>query len=73
MANEDVYLVRDDVSRFGLRRVHALQMGAPVDEAALLGRMGVDEAALMARLRYEEVGVGVWHVRLYWRAEPVGG
>ena len=67
--SDDVFVVRDDVSCKGLRRVHLIRAGKPVDEEAWLAERGLSEEMLAARLAYEEEDVKMWHARLYWRED----
>jgi len=69
MAN--VFTVRDDVSRYGLRRVHLIRAGKRVNEAAWLEENGISEELLLAKLVYEEEDTGMWHLRLYWKEGSV--
>lgn len=63
----DGVVVRNDVSRYGLRRLHILRAGQPVDEAAWLAAVGITADELLARLEFKEEFMGMHHLRLYWR------
>ena len=73
------FVVRDDVSAAGLRRLHVVQAGRRVDREGWMERYGITltpdpspcqgEGGLVAVLEYEEEGTGMWHLRLYWRPE----
>ena len=60
-------VVKDDLSEMGLRCLHVVRAGqAPVCDEWFVEK-GISEEELLARLEYEENGVGMWHLRLYWR------
>jgi len=60
-------VVRDDVSRCGLRRLHVVRAGKAPECDEWLAEKEICEEELLARLAYEENGVGMWHLRLYWK------
>jgi hypothetical protein len=63
-------VIQDDVSLFGMRRVHVLCCSEKEAEWVLDGWM---EVALseggngLWTLKYEEKAIGVWHVRVGWK------
>lgn len=62
--------IRDDTSSMGLRRFHAIR-ACGCEEAAewaagVIGRM-VGDGQLLGSLVYEDEGLGLWHVRVYWK------
>lgn len=65
--NEKVLV--DDLTRFGLRRVHLLGMKR-VDRAAAVELAPV-EAMDVQMLEWREEGVGMWHTWLVWKAREV--
>ena len=54
------------MSRFGLYRVHVIRMGGPVDSIRWIAER-VGNGRLEGVLEYEEVELGVHHLRLYWK------
>lgn len=61
-------VVRDKVSRFGLREVHMMKMGGMVDMDRLSEQAMKDGGELLGMMEYEEEGLGIWHLWVWWRA-----
>lgn len=55
--------VQDDVSRFGLRRIHLVSMNGRVDVVPPEGWKVVDY------LEYEEAEIGIWHLWQFLKKE----
>jgi hypothetical protein len=71
--NDETVLL-NDLSLYGLRRVHVIRMGQPVDMERWLMLMTEDEVCSLQRMEYEDKGMGVWHLRLWWHYKgPVTG
>jgi len=67
---EDEIVIEEGVSRFGLHRVHVMRMGAPVDlERWVKERVLAVGGEVKTWYRYEEEGIGVHHLRLWWTAD----
>lgn len=62
---DEVHIVDNGVSRFGLRRVH-LMSWSKLDREKLIEEH-VGEGNLKAVLEYEEEELGLHHLRLYWK------
>ncbi len=65
MATEDCFIVRDDTSRAGLRRVHLLRSKGQIEREEVLRRW-VGPGQVEGALEYQDEA-GIWHLRLYWK------
>lgn len=64
-------MLHNDISSYGLRRVHVVQMGAPVDATNWLGVIP-DAADDLARShRWVEEPLGIHHLLILWPAREV--
>lgn len=61
------YVVRDDVSQAGLRRLHLIQAGERFDLRNILAERGIEAGKVKTWVEYEEEEIGMWHLRIYWR------
>ena len=59
------------VSRFGLHRRHVIRYGKRVSDRAI-EELG-ENVKIQAVVRYEEDGLGLHHLRVYWREENKKG
>ena len=62
----DEIIVEEGVSRFGLHRLHVIRMGGVVDQVKWIEER-VGEGRLEALVEYEDEGLGIYHLRLYWK------
>lgn len=62
--NEEV-IILNDVSRFGLHRLHLLS-GQPINLEAAIGKY-VGDGQVETWLMYEEEALRLHHLRLYWK------
>lgn len=69
MASEMV--VQDALSLDGIRRLHVMRMGGPVDLARWMERVPVIAEATLARVTWQEEALGVHHLQLVWRAREL--
>jgi hypothetical protein len=61
-------VVDEGLSRFGLFSLHVMRIGMRVDrERWLEEKVWNTGAELMGWLEYEDEGIGVWHLRLWWK------
>ena len=67
MTDEDGTIVDMGVSRFGLHRLHVVRLGAAVDIEAWIKERVPEGGVVETFLGYEERGLGLHHLRLYWR------
>lgn len=65
-------VVQDDVSRFGLRRLHVIRMGGKVEKDDWLVQIEGDGGEVKAVLEYEEEELGLWHLRIFWKVREAG-
>jgi hypothetical protein len=72
-------VVKDDVSSKGLHRLHVVRGGSMKEEQAARWAAGwierrVDRTGgvLEGSFVYEEPGMGMWNLRLYWKDEVEG-
>lgn len=67
--NNDEIIVHQGVSRYGLGQLHVMRMGAKPDVEAYMARVEEECGPVTWKLQvaYEEEGLGVHHLRLYWR------
>ena len=63
-------MVENDLTEFGLRRVHVMAMGKPVELDNYLEYIPVD-ALDAQQASYQEEDTGTWHLWLYWSAREV--
>ena len=59
-------VVRDDVSRFGLRRRHFVNVLLPVDRDLALAEISGEGVDIKAIIEYEDLETHVQHLRIYW-------
>lgn len=64
-------VLNDSLSLDGIRRLHILQMGSPVDLSRWIGRVPVVCEGMLARTSWVEEALGVWHLLLVWRAREL--
>jgi hypothetical protein len=71
----DEVIVEQGVSRFGLHRLHVMRMSADPGRSGEVDlERWVQEKVLAVGgevelfYKYEEKELGVWHLRLYWKA-----
>ena len=69
--NSQTVVVDNYLSRFGLRGVHLMRMGAAVDVEAARARWVPGEAEEVTRIAYEEAALGAHHLVLCWPAREV--
>lgn len=62
---DDVFMVRDDVSRCGLRRLHLVRARGQVERDQVLEQW-VGPGQVEGMLEYQDEA-DMWHLRLYWR------
>lgn len=63
--SDDYAVVRDAVSRYGMRQLHLISNKEINVEAVMDRWLGRGEAEVA--LVYEEIGM--WHLKLYWRVD----
>ena len=71
MATDDVIVMENDVSRFGLRRVHVMRLGNPVVAAGMVEKYVPCEVSDYDVFNYCEEEVGMWHLWVVWKAREV--
>jgi hypothetical protein len=59
----------DGVNRYGMRHVHVMRGGRPVDVDAWLKHLGIDRDRLRLINEYEEEDTRMWHLHLAWMEE----
>lgn len=64
-ASASEMVIRNDVSRFELHRLHLIST-RPIDLDASI-RKYVEDGQVEAWLAYEEDALRLYHLRLYWR------
>jgi len=65
---DDEMVVEEGVSRFGLHRLHVARMGGKVDvERWVEEKVTSVGGEMKTWFMYEEEGIGVWHLRLWWK------
>jgi hypothetical protein len=68
----DETLLVNDITRFGLRRLHVVRMGAPVEGWNWVTKVPADGLELVKAFETREEGVDVFHLWIVWNArEPV--
>ena len=65
----DEVLVADRVSWLGLRSVHVMRAGGRVERDRWLSLAPAAADKSLRVCEYEEAGLGVWHLRLFWPAK----
>lgn len=64
-------VVWEGVSRLGLCGVHLMRMGGKVERDGwlldILGRGGQGTVEVKGILEYEEEGLGMWHLWIWWK------
>lgn len=68
MSSQGEVVVQDDCSRLGLRVVHVMRMGAPVEVEEYLGMVPGVAMETAHWIRREERELGVHHLYLMWKA-----
>jgi hypothetical protein len=63
------FVVRNDVSEKGLKRLHLVQAGERMDIFAMLEKYRIAKEDVKAWLEYEEEELMIWHLRIYWKEE----
>ena len=69
MMDEDERVVDMGVSRFGLHRLHVIRMGKPVEMERWIDQYVPMGGRVETHLAFEEPGLGLHHLYLYWRME----
>jgi len=59
----------DGMSRFGLHRRHVIRYGERVSDQTI-EELG-DGVKIQAVVRYVEEGLGLYHLRIYWKEEKL--
>ncbi len=62
---DDCFVVRDDTSSCGLRRLHLLRSKGQIEREEVINHW-VGPGQIEAALEYQDEA-GIWHLRLYWR------
>lgn len=65
MSTNEEFVLRNDTSQAGLRRLHLLSVVGPLDRQAVMERYGINKEEIQAALEYEKEGT--WHLSIYWR------
>lgn len=63
----DYFVVRDDTSSMGLRRLHLLKAGGKIGREEVLEKWGIFAELVLAVVEYKEKDLDIWHLRLYWK------
>jgi len=63
----DYFVVRDDTSSSGLRRLHLLKAGGRFERDEVLEKWGIFADLVRAVVEYLDEDVGIWHLRIYWK------
>lgn len=63
----DYFVVRDDTSSCGMRRLHLLKAGKRIERGEVLEKWGIFADLVQAVVEYKEKGLDIWHLRYYWK------
>ncbi len=66
--NENFEVIDEGMSRYGLHRLHVMQMGKPVDLEELIRERVPEDGIVETHYLYEEADLGVYHARIWWRS-----
>lgn len=70
--NNDESLVLNDISRYGLRRVHVIRMGKRVEQANWLHLLPVEtDWDDVTTAVYQDKAMGIWHLWMHWHAREL--
>lgn len=69
MSEETIYL--NDITRFGLRRLHLMQMGAAIDEDPWIERVPVQCMDTLTIAPWHEDTLDIYHLELWWKAREL--
>lgn len=70
---EELTIIQNDYTRFGLRRVHVMRSGEKVNaEKALFGMVPHEGTGSLDLTEWHEKDLNMWHLWAFWRAhDPV--
>ena len=65
--SEETLLV-NDMTPYGLRRMHIIRMGAPVEKGRWVEQTPLEARELLEAFEQEDKTLGIWHLWLVWNA-----